>query len=89
MINTPTEKAAAIMRHYGAEEQLTLLCEECAELIQAACKCRQRGVTMSDDMIEEIADVTIMLVQFEMTMKRSVRHENRRFEETPRESREN
>ena len=70
MTNTRSEKAAHIMKHYGAEKQLTLLCEECAELIQAACKCRRRGVTMHEDMIEEMADVAIMLMQFEMTMNR-------------------
>lgn len=69
MINTPTEKAAAIMRHYGAEEQLTILCEECSELIKEACKCRRKGIVMHDDMIEEMADVKIMLMQFESTMK--------------------
>lgn len=70
MTNTRSEKVARIMKHYGAEKQLTLLCEECAELIQAACKCRRRGVTMHEDMIEEMADVAIMLMQFEMTMNR-------------------
>lgn len=67
MKNTRSEKAAQIMRHYGADKQLTILCEECAELIQAACKCRRKGVTMHEDLIEEMADVIIMLMQFETT----------------------
>lgn len=69
MKNTPTDKAAYIMRHYGADEQLTILCEECSELIKEACKCHRRGVAMHEDMIEEMADVKIMLMQFESIMR--------------------
>lgn len=69
MTKTPTEKAAVIMQHYGVEKQLTLLCEECSELIKEACKCRRKGVAMHDDMIEEMADVKIMLMQFESIMR--------------------
>lgn len=71
MTNTPTDKAAYIMRHYGADEQLTILCEECSELIKEACKCHRRGVAMHEDMIEEMADVKIMIMQFESIMRPS------------------
>lgn len=66
-------KAAAIMRHYGAEHQKDILIEECAELIQAVEKSR-RGVLAEDkptytyDMISEMADVQIMLWQFKSVM---------------------
>lgn len=66
-------KAAAIMRHYGAEHQKDILIEECAELIQAVEKSR-RGVLAEDkpaytyDMISEMADVQIMLWQFESVL---------------------
>lgn len=70
---TANAKAAAIMQHYGAEHQKDILIEECAELIQAVEKSR-RGVLEEDkpaytyDMISEMADVQIMLWQFESVM---------------------
>lgn len=66
-------KAAAIMQHYGTEHQKDILIEECAELIQAVEKSR-RGILTEDkpaytyDMISEMADVQIMLWQFESVM---------------------
>ena len=65
--------AAKIIRHYGAEPQKDIFIEECAELIQAVEKTR-RGVLTEDkpaytyDMISEMADVQIMLWQFESVM---------------------
>lgn len=73
MTNTPHEQTALIMQHYGAEHQKDILIEECAELIQAVEKSR-RGVLAEDkpaytyDMISEMADVQIMLWQFESVM---------------------
>lgn len=70
---TANTKAASIMQHYGAEHQKDILIEECAELIQAVEKSR-RGVLKEDkpsytyDMISEMADVQIMLWQFESVM---------------------
>ena len=66
-------KATAIMQHYGTEHQKDILIEECAELIQAVEKSR-RGILTEDkpaytyDMISEMADVQIMLWQFESVM---------------------
>lgn len=57
-------KAAAIMQHYGAQHQLVKLCEECGELIQQAAKCADKETDYNEDMIEEMADVTIMIMQF-------------------------
>lgn len=65
---TPHEAAAQIITHYGAQNQLVKLCEECGELIQQAAKCYDRGIPYNDDMIEEMADVKVMLLQFESIM---------------------
>lgn len=65
---TPHEAAAKIINHYGAAHQLVKLCEECAELTQQAVKCYDKGIPYSDDMIEEIADVLVMIKQFETVM---------------------
>lgn len=54
------ERLKQIADHYGLDEQLNILQEECAELIQAASKYRR---TKSPVIIEEMADVYIMLAQ--------------------------
>lgn len=64
MTNLPIEKAERIIRHYGAEKQLVFLAEECSELAKEACKCIRDNKPYSADMIEEMADVQIMLMQF-------------------------
>ena len=55
-----------IAEHYGAKAQSMQTCEECAELIQAVSKLT-RGETTSAvrimSLIEEIADVRIMMSQ--------------------------
>lgn len=51
-----------IAEHYGARAQTLQLCEECGELIQAASKLA-RGTTGISSLIEEIADVRIMMSQ--------------------------
>ena len=58
-------KASRIMEHYGAQHQLTKLCEECGELIQQACKCVDLGQPYSEDFVKELADVTVLTMQFE------------------------
>lgn len=65
---TPHKAAAKIIAHYGVPHQLVKLCEECGELIQQAAKCYDKGIPYSDDMIEEIADVLVMIKQFETVM---------------------
>lgn len=73
MQKEPRDIAAQIMQHYGTEHQKDILIEECAELIQAVEKSR-RGILTEDkpaytyDMISEMADVQIMLWQFESVM---------------------
>lgn len=68
MTNTPTEKAKRVIEHYGASHQLVKLCEECAELTQQAVKCYDAGMTYSYNLVEEMADVKVMLMQFESIM---------------------
>ncbi len=65
---TPHEAAAKIIAHYGTQNQLVKLCEECGELIQQAAKCCGKGIPYSDEMIEEMADVLVMIMQFETVM---------------------
>lgn len=59
-----------IMEHYGAEKQKDVLIEECAELIQATEKTRRMkdAPDFTANMVEEMADVFIMLMQFESLM---------------------
>lgn len=47
---------------FGKRAQMDMVNEECSELIQAVCK-RLRGVENRDNIIEEIADVELMLEQ--------------------------
>jgi NTP pyrophosphatase (non-canonical NTP hydrolase) len=68
MSNTPTEKAKRIIEHYGAQHQLVKLCEECGELTQQAAKCYDAGMEYSYRLVEEMADVKVMLMQFESIM---------------------
>lgn len=67
---TPHEAAAKIINHYGAAHQLVKFCEECGELIQQAAKCYSNDIPYSEDMIEEMADVIVMILQFEGIMSR-------------------
>lgn len=69
-IEANNAKAAAIMQHYGAKHQLLKLAEECAELIQAVEKSRRQpdAPELTADMVEEMADVYIMIMQFESIM---------------------
>lgn len=65
--------------HYGYEAQSNQLVEECAELIQAVSKYRRaRGTGQEtplkeqvalDNLIEEIADVEIMLEQIKYLLR--------------------
>lgn len=54
-----------IHSHYGANMQLVVLQEECAELIQAASKIQRYGINHDtyDNFVEELADVSIMIQQ--------------------------
>ncbi len=47
---------------FGADAQITKLCEECAELVTAVVHRRDHRDT-NDHVAEEMADVTLMMVQ--------------------------
>ena len=47
---------------WGVENQLWMVCEECGELLNAIGKMRRERVTR-EDVITELADVTIMCEQ--------------------------
>ena len=51
-----------IIAKYGVENQVSMIVEECSELILAISHYR-RGRVMSDAVMEEIVDVSIMLEQ--------------------------
>lgn len=58
------KRAAAIMYYYGRNNQLDILQEECAELIQAVSKIRRGTPGAEEHFIDEMADVSIMLEEF-------------------------
>ena len=68
MKNDPTTLAAQVMQHYGAAHQQLKLCEECAELIQAAIKAHEIGADITTDFVGELADVYVLIMQFLATM---------------------
>lgn len=58
-------KVHTIIEYYGVKHQLLKLAEECAELIQQCVKCFDYNIAYHEDFVEELADVKIMLTQFE------------------------
>jgi NTP pyrophosphatase (non-canonical NTP hydrolase) len=63
MTKSQIAKCKQIAEAYGISQQLDILCEECAELIQAVSKVR-REIPNADDMLaDELADVSIMIAQ--------------------------
>ena len=64
------ERLKQIADHYGLYSQLSILQEECAELIQAASKYkRNRLIDDYQHIVEEIADVEIMIAQVKYLLK--------------------
>lgn len=57
------ERLKEIADHYGLDSQLSILQEECAELIQAVSKFRRVYDGSLSLLMEEMADVEIMLEQ--------------------------
>lgn len=53
----------AAITKYGSDKQHDMVIEECSELIQAICKHKRGG---EHNILEECADVFIMLKQIEM-----------------------
>lgn len=71
MTDTPRQQAAKVIQHYGAQRQLIKLCEECGELIQQAAKCHDKGAPYNADFVEELADVRVLMLQFEAELYKS------------------
>ena len=62
-----TEEQQAVLQDavdtYGMENQMKVLQEECGELIVAASHYQRGRVNAFDNIVEELADVTIMVKQ--------------------------
>ena len=51
-----------VLEKWGVDNQLWMVCEECGELLNAIAKINRNRVS-KDDVITELADVTIMCEQ--------------------------
>lgn len=67
---TKKEVCSEILNRCGIQKQSMIACEECAELIQAISK-KMRCYEAHDNLIEEIADVTIMIEQLKIQFRLS------------------
>lgn len=73
-MNWAMERAVEpIAEHYGIVNQMNMLQEECGELIQAASKYLRRKEV--DGLIDEIADVEIMVAQVKHLLGDKARHQ--------------
>lgn len=76
-------KVKQIANTYGLDVQMTVLCEECAELIQAVQKLKRKaalGDTKGEadatkHLVEELADVTIMIEQMKYLLTTELNNE--------------
>lgn len=62
---------------YGAEVQIDMVFEECSELIDALCKWK-RGRSSIQDIVTEMADVSIMIDQLKVMFEVDDAFENER-----------
>lgn len=54
---------------WGSFSQMDMVIEECSELTKAIIKSRRQGKTFTQDVLEEIADVEIMLEELQVILK--------------------
>lgn len=56
------------IKYHGIEQETTIAMEECSELIQAISKCKRYGCINKyrENLIEEMADVLIMIDELKM-----------------------
>lgn len=74
MTTLQEKRVGEILRHYGEQTQRRQLVEECAELIQAITKYERSGTAAARyNLIEEMADVEIMLEQMRQTLTETER----------------
>ena len=64
MTYTQKTKCTQIIEFYGRSNQLDILQEECAELIQAVSKIRRGTPGAEEHFIDELSDVYIMVEEF-------------------------
>ena len=64
MTYTQKTKSTQIIEFYGRSNQLDILQEECAELIQAVSKIRRGTPGAEEHFIDEMSDVYIMIEEF-------------------------
>lgn len=57
------EKCKQIAKYYGESNQLSIMCEEAAELIQAIIKNNREAPDADKRLTDGLADVAIMLTQ--------------------------
>ncbi len=56
----------AAIAHYGTESQIWMAVEEMSELLKELAKGRRPGGTTAEALVDEIADVTIMMEQLRL-----------------------
>ena len=56
------------IQYHGTQQETTIAMEECSELIQAISKCKRYGFVDNhrDNLIEEIADVLIIINELQL-----------------------
>lgn len=59
----PTQLYRMCLDRWGSKAQLIMLMEECGELIQVAAKLLNNRCDSLDDLVDELADVAIMIEQ--------------------------
>jgi NTP pyrophosphatase (non-canonical NTP hydrolase) len=72
MIGKDKEILKKAMSRWGCDFQMDMVIEECSELIHAICKAKRESIStlseltpLVDKICEEMADVKIMIAQFE------------------------
>lgn len=67
-VETFNDRCTEILEHRGKESQLRQLAEECSELAKEALKAIRGDFDNRDAIIEEIADVEIMIKQTKIAL---------------------
>ena len=68
MTQTEKDLYECNIQYHGIEQETTIAMEECSELIQAISKCKRYGCINKyrENLIEEMADVLIMIDELKM-----------------------
>ena len=79
MTDMQRKKCLKILEYYGFEKQQEMLIEECSELILSIQKVKRCGGGVSDNFLEELGDVLIMIEQMILSLKYVERKELERL----------